>query len=105
MLFISLSSNQFTLKNSDILLKSSYNTTPKKTKCLGESFLAQRLRGKRRLISFKYQYNTAEFAKYVVNYTKYPDISSTKMASIDCEICNFIELSKKKCSKTAGFWR
>ena len=46
--------------------------------------------------------NNADFAIYVIYYTKYPRIFQNKMASTDCETCQFIKFSKTKFSKTAG---
>jgi hypothetical protein len=47
--------------------------------------------------SCKNECEPAKIAIYSIYYTKY------KMAAIDCETCWFLEFSKKKYSKTAGF--
>ena len=49
--------------------------------------------------------NNANFAIYVIYYTKYSDIFQNKMAFTDCKTCQFIKFSKTKFSKTAGLWR
>ena len=49
--------------------------------------------------------NNADFAIYVIYYTKYPDIFQNKMAFTDCETCQFITFLNTKFSKTAGLWR